>query len=72
MYHRKKKGKRGNSDDNELHGIDHSAYAELLDTEFGRQTIGGLELLSMIHPPAEDGYYHCYQRHSFTRSEGEP
>jgi hypothetical protein len=71
--HKRKKAKQGGaSDDNELRGIDHSAYAELLDTEFGRQTIEGLELLSMIHPPTEDGYYRCYQRHSFTTSEAEP
>ena len=70
-YHRKKKGKRGSSDDNELRGIDHSAYAELLDTEFGHQMIEGLELLSMTHPTTEDGYYHCYQRQSFTSSKEE-
>lgn len=72
-HHKRKKGRGGGgSEDNELRGIDHLAYAELLETEFGRQTIDGLELLSMTHPAAEDGYYHCYQRHSFTTSEGEP
>ena len=63
-YHEKRKGR--SYDKKELRGIDHSAYAELLDMEFGRQTIEGLELLSMEHPPTEDGYYHCYQRYSFT------
>ena len=68
-HHIKKKGKGGS--DNELHGIDRSSYAELLETEFGRQKIDGLELLSMTHPPTEDGYYHCYQRHLFTSSSSE-
>ena len=63
-HHKKKKGK-GDSDDTELRGIEHSAYAELLDTEFGSQHIEGLELLSMTKPPTEDGYYHCFQRHYF-------
>ena len=72
-HHKKSKAKGGSeSKDNELRGIDHSVYAELLETEFGRQTIEGLELLSMTHPAVEDGYYHCYQRHSFSTSEGEP
>ena len=66
-HKKQKKGKRASSDDSasELRGIHHSAYAELLDTEFGSQRIEGLELLSMILPSAEDGYYHCFQRHSF-------
>ena len=68
-HHKRKKVKGGRGYDSELRGIDHSAYAELLDTEFGRQTIEGLELLSMTHPATEDGYYHCYQRHSFTSSD---
>ena len=73
-HHEKRKGKKSGSyaDKKELRGIDHSSYAELLDMEFGRQTIEGLELLSMEHPPTEDGYYHCYQRYSFaTTSEDE-
>ena len=27
--------------------------------------VAGMELLSMVHPPDEDGYYHCFQQYSF-------
>ena len=69
----KKGNKRASSDESasELRGIHHSVYAELLDTEFGSQMIEGLELLSMTLPSTEDGYYHCFQRHSFTTAEDE-
>ena len=45
--------------------IDPSTYAELLDTEFGSQTIEGLELLEMSTTD-EDGYYQCHHRLLFT------
>ena len=46
------------------HGIDYPAYAEeLSDTEFGSQSIEGLELLSMSI--ADDGYYEYLDRSSF-------
>ena len=61
---KKKNSKRGNY----LRGIDRSAYVELLEMEFGSQRIEGLELLSMTLPPAEDGYYHCFERYSFDTS----
>ena len=63
---KKSKGKEGGESD--LRGIGHSTYIDLLDTEFGCEAIEGLELLSMILPPAEDGYYHCFQKHSFDSS----
>ena len=31
--------------------------------------VTGIELLSMNLPPAEDGYYHCFQRYSFEEVE---
>lgn len=49
----------------ELDKIDPSAYADLVDTEFGDQAIDGLELLAMSIS-SEDEYYHCHQRLSFS------
>ena len=46
--------------------IDSSAYAEHCETDFGTETVKGLELLSMTEPIDEDGYYHCFQRHLFS------
>ena len=46
-------------------GIKRFTYAELMKTEFGSQTIEGLELLEMS-TTNEDGYYHCHHRLSFT------
>ena len=45
--------------------INRSSYAELMGTEFGSQTIEGLELLEMS-TTEEDGYYRCHRRVSFT------
>lgn len=45
--------------------INHSTYAELVDTEFGSQTIEGLELLKMSST-GRDGYYCCHNRLSFS------
>ena len=60
-----KNKKKDDTDKNVLQGIEPSAYAELIDTEFGSQTIDGLELLSMIVPPDKDGYYYCFEKCSF-------
>ena len=67
---KKKKGKGG--DEEGLHGIDRSAYVEHLDMEFGSQLAEGLELLSMIMPPVEDDYYHCFEKYSFNDSSSLP
>ena len=68
-WKKKKKGKKekvkGNNTD--LSGIDHSTYSDLVDTKFGSQPIEGLELLSMTSPPDEEGYYYCFERHSFSQ-----
>ena len=48
-----------------VRGIEPELYSELVDTEFGRETIIGLELLSMTDPPTDEGYYHCFERYSF-------
>ena len=61
----KKNKKKDDTDKNVLRGIEPSAYAELIDTEFGSQTIDGLELLSMIVPPDKDGYYYCLDKCHF-------
>ena len=45
--------------------INPSTYADLMDTEFGSQSIEGLELLEM-GTTAQDGYYHCHRRLSFS------
>lgn len=50
---KKKKGPRG---------ITKDAY---LDAELGSEEVRGLELLSMVEPADEDGYYHCFERHLF-------
>lgn len=61
----KKQKKNKSEEEKDIRGIAPSAYAELVDTEFGSQTIKGLELLSMTAPPTEDGYYYCYEKYSF-------
>ena len=47
--------------------INPSTYADLMDTEFGSQSIEGLELLEM-GTTAKDGYYRCHRRLSFSVS----
>lgn len=41
--------------------INHSTYTDVMDTEFGNQTIEGLELLEMS-TTVKGGYYHCHSR----------
>ena len=41
------------------------AYLEYRDAELGSEEVRGLELLSMVEPADEDGYYYCFQKHSF-------
>ena len=53
---KKKKGPRG---------IAKEAYLEYRDAELGSEEVRGLELLSMVEPADEDGYYYCFQKHSF-------
>ena len=55
----KKKMKKG------LRGIAKEAYLEYREAELGCEVVRGLELLSMVEPADEDGYYHCFKRHLF-------
>lgn len=68
----KKKNKSKGGDKPDLRGIDCSTYAEHLDMEFGSQQAEGLELLSMVMPQTEDGYYHCFEKYSFDKSSNFP
>ena len=45
--------------------IKKEAYLEYRDAELGSEEVRGLELLSMVEPADEDGYYYCFQKHSF-------
>ena len=56
MKKKKKKGPRGIAKD---------AYLEYKDAQLGCEVVRGLELLSMVEPADEDGYYHCFKRHLF-------
>ena len=56
MKKKKKKGPRG---------IPKDAYLEYGDAELGSEEVRGLELLSMVEPADEDGYYYCFKRHLF-------
>ena len=66
-WKKKKKNKKFKRSSDDLSGIDRSTYANLVDSEFGSQAIDGLELLSMTKPSDEEGYYHCFERHSFNQ-----
>ena len=46
-------------------GIAKEAYLEYRDAELGSEEVRGLELLSMVEPADEDGYYYCFQKHLF-------
>lgn len=46
-------------------GIPKDAYLQYIDAELGSEEVRGLELLSMVEPADEDGYYHCFERHLF-------
>ena len=45
--------------------IKKEAYLEYRDAELGSEEVKGLELLSMVEPADEHGYYYCFQKHSF-------
>ena len=45
--------------------IKKEAYLEYRDAELGSEEVRGLELLSMVEPADEDGYYYCFQKHLF-------
>ena len=46
-------------------GIPKEAYLQYIDAKLGSEEVRGLELLSMVEPADEDGYYHCFQKYSF-------
>ena len=50
-----------------IRAIPSSSYSDIVDMKFGDENVTSIELLSMTEPPDDTGYYHCFDKISFTK-----